>query len=176
VIAGALQFLQQAGGAKMTETDWAVTAKWTLKTYDRLVEAFRSATNEESREEMLHVIGKFGSSLKMPDEEETVPDEYKTLMDDWKQVHTTFRQWAMLSRMASIISSAKCLLSLGHASQGIMWAIENLRSEWLQMPNLEETVISELADDYRSLKEKWKPVERRILKWQLQETHTVGSA
>jgi hypothetical protein len=146
-----------------------------------LVEAFRSAPNKKSREEMLHVIGGFGSRLKLPDLEETtepVPDEYKTLMDDWKQAQAKLEQWATLSRMAGIISTTKCLLDLGRekGKRGMMSAIEQSRSEWPQMPDLKGTGKPELADEYKTLMDVWERVEHEFLEWRLQEIQTVGSA
>jgi len=161
------------------------TMKWALNAFDCLVEAFRSAPNKKSKEVMLQIIRDFGPGLKMPDPEETTglaPDEYKTLMDDWKQAQAKFEQLATLSRMAANLSTTKCLLDLGRAScseegkRGMMCAIEDFRSEWLQMPDLEKTGEPDVAGEYKTLMDEWEQVEQMFQEWRLHEMQTVGSA
>jgi len=158
--------------------------KWAKNTFDCLVEAVRSAPNEGSKKAMLHIIEEFRSGLQMPHlrgTTELTPDEYRTWMDDWEQAQGKFDQWAVLSRMAGILSTINCLLDLGaegteKRKRGVLPIIEKVRSEWLQMPNLEEMGDPEVADEYKTLMDEWERVEHRFQEWRLHEIQTVGSA
>jgi len=133
---------------------------------------------------MLHVIEQFRSSLQMPHLEETTglaPDEYKPLMDDWEQAQGKIEQLAALSRMGGMLSTINCLLDLGvegteKRKRAVLPIIEKVRSEWLEMPNLEETGDPEVADEYKTLMDEWERVEHKFQKWRLHEIQTVGSA
>jgi len=134
---------------------------------------------------MLSIIGEFGSRLQVPDPEETtepVPDEYKTLMDDWEQAQNKFEQWTILARMKDILTSFDCMVDAVRAAstqkskRAVVRGIGKHRSEWSQMPSLEEMAEPEIANEYKIMMDEWEQVEHKFEQWALDEIPAVGSA
>jgi hypothetical protein len=171
----------------MTRGNWLETLakmKWMLSTFNRLVEALRSAPTEGSKGTMLHIMGRFQSNVRMPDLEEMsepVPDEYKALIDDCKQAQEKLEQCAILSNMGRILTTIECLVDVvGTASltekPAVEREIERFRSEWLRMPNLEEATLSEVAHEYTTFMDRWERAEHKYQEWRLHEIPPGGSA
>ncbi len=129
---------------------------------------------------MLGIIGNFISSYypELKVTTEPVPDEYETLMQDWKRAQDEFGQWAILSRMAGILSTLDCYLDVLPTTEDKRVFIRHIgeqRSEWLQMPDLEQTGSPAVADEYKALIDEWEQVEPKLYEWQLREIPAVGS-
>jgi hypothetical protein len=147
----------------MTEMDWVRTQanmKWILGTFDRLVEALRSAPTDQTKSAMLSIIGEFGSQLRIPNRKRTakpVPNEHKTLIHQWERSQDRFKRWMRLSRMRSVLTSFHALLNCLQTEPNkenhhvLVELIEKFRAEWLQIANLQDGAEPDLADEYKAL-------------------------
>jgi hypothetical protein len=103
-------------------------------------------------------------------------------VNDSKRVQDEFGYWAILSRMAGILSTADHLLDIPRErlkeklKLELMRSFEEYRSEWLQMPDLGKSELPGVAEEYKALIEEWKRLERKIQEWQLREIPAVGSS
>jgi hypothetical protein len=100
----------------MTDMNWVRTQanmEWILGTFDRLLEALRSAPTDLTKSAMLSIIGEFGSRLQIPNRQRTaepIPNEHKTLIDDWEKSQDVFEQWMTLSRMRTLLNTFESLV------------------------------------------------------------------